>query len=102
MNIVISNIDASATNSALESLFASHGSVASAEIVLDVFTGAPRGFAYVQMPDETQARQAIQALNGTEWQGHVLAVEEAAEKKELKGSYKVGNGAVWAPRTRRR
>lgn len=94
MNIQISNLDAQATQQDLKELFAPFGTVQSAEIALDAFTDLPRGFGYVEMPEEEEARQAISQLHGSQFSGRVLIVQEAQPRLNQKGSYKVGNGAV--------
>ena len=94
MNIIISNLDAQCKNEDLRTLFSVYGDVQEAEIAIDAFTDRPRGFAYVEMPQEEQARAAIAALNGTELSGQVITVKEAEPREIRKGSYKVGNGAV--------
>jgi RNA recognition motif-containing protein len=93
MNIYIANLDNAIDNEKLTELFSAYGEVRSAEVVKDVFTGASRGFGYVQMDDEA-AKNAIAKLNQTVLNSLVITVEEAPAKKEQKGSYKVGNGAV--------
>lgn len=94
MNIYVSNLRSAIGNEELKGLFAAYGEVKSAEIVKDVFTGQSRGFGYVEMEEEEAAKNAIAALNKTEVQELVITVEEAQEKREQKGSYKVGNSAV--------
>ncbi|HVK98046.1 MAG TPA: hypothetical protein VM368_09515 [Flavisolibacter sp.] len=94
MNIQISNLDTELKNEDLKQLFAAHGEVASAEVAIDAFTDQSRGFGYVQMPEEQEGRAAITALNKTEVKGRIVSVQEAEQKEERKGSYKVGNGAV--------
>ncbi len=93
MNIYIANLDTAIDNEELKQLFSSFGEVKSAEVVKDVFTGASRGFGYVEMEDEA-AQKAIKELNQTVLHTLTLTVEEVPAKKEKKGSYKVGNGAV--------
>ncbi len=94
MNIHITNLDGSITEMQLKELFAGHGTVTSAEVATDVFTGAPRGFGFVEMEDEAAARQAIERLNNSELANKVISVREAQPREVHKGSYKVGNGAV--------
>jgi RNA recognition motif-containing protein len=93
MNIYIANLDNGIDNEGLSDLFASYGQVKSAQVVKDVFTGMSRGFGYVEMEEEP-ARAAIKELNQTVVNTLTITVEEAPEKKELKGSYKVGNSGV--------
>lgn len=94
MNIYVTNLDTTLTNADLRNLFAAHGEVASAAIAIDAFTDQSRGFGYVEMPQDEEARAAISALHHTEWHGRAISVQEAEQKAEHKGSYKVGNGAV--------
>ncbi|TCZ74077.1 RNA recognition motif domain-containing protein [Flaviaesturariibacter aridisoli] len=101
MRLVIYHLDAVVDQEALAAHFTSYGPVASAEIAQDAFTGLSRGFGYVELGD-AEGQRAIEALNGSTWHGHSIVVEEAPEVRVQKGSYKVGNGAVWTPRTRRR
>src|SRR5688500_8397655 len=91
MNIRISNLDQKVTTEQLENLFKPFGAVSAAEVVTDVFTGLPRGFAFVEMPDDTDAQNAISQLNQSELESRVLVVEAAKPKEEHKGSYPVGN-----------
>src|SRR4029079_5424788 len=93
MNIYVENLDSVIDNDKLREIFSFYGEVKSAEVVKDVFTGASRGFGYVEMEDEA-ARNAITELNQTVLNTLTITVKEAPPKKEHKGSYKVGNGAV--------
>jgi RNA recognition motif-containing protein len=94
MNIYICNLRSTIGNDEVKELFSPFGEVKSAEIVNDGFTGQSRGFAYVEMENEEEAKKAIEALNKTEVQELTITVEEAPLKKEHKGSYKVGNSSV--------
>lgn len=94
MNIIISNIDTRLSDEDLRNLFAAHGEVESAAIAMDAFTEQSRGFGYVDMPQEEQARAAIAALNQSELDGRVISVQQTEPQAVRKGSYKVGNGAV--------
>lgn len=92
MNIYVSNFDPKVTKEQLLSLFSQYGTVNSAEIVTDVFTGQSRCFAFVEMPDETEALTAIERLHQFELDHRTLNVEVAKPKEEHKGSYPIGNG----------
>ena len=61
----------------LSDLFAPHGSVASARIITDKFTGQSKGFGFVEMTTEDEAKAAIESLNGTQLGGRTLTVNEA-------------------------
>ena len=93
MNVYISNLENTIDDNKLKQIFASYGEVTSAEVVKDVFTGRSRGFGYVEMEDDA-AQSAIKELNQTVLNNLTITVKEAPAKKEQKGSYKVGNGAV--------
>lgn len=97
MNIYVANLENSIDNDQLKEVFSSYGEVLSAEVVKDVFTGASRGFGYVSMEKEA-AQKAIEALDQTELSALTITVKEAPEKKEQKGSYKVGSGSINAYR----
>ncbi len=94
MNIYISNLRSSIGNDELTKLFSPFGNVKSAEIINDGFTGQSRGFGYVEMENEEEAKKAIEALNNTEVGELIINVQEAPAKREQQGSYKVGNSSV--------
>jgi len=82
MNIYVGNIPHSTTSEALEALFAQYGAVNSVRIITDKFTGASRGFAFVEMASRDEATAAIEALNGTELEGRRLSVNEARPREQ--------------------
>jgi RNA recognition motif-containing protein len=94
MNIYVGNLSTEFKNEDLRNLFTSYGEVASAEIAIDGFTEQSRGFGYVEMPVEEEARAAIAALNQKEVNGAALKVQEAEPREARKGSYKVGSGGI--------
>jgi len=69
-------------DSDLEELFAAHGSVDSAQVIMDRDTGRSKGFGFVEMSSDQEARAAISALNGREVEGRNLTVNEARPKEE--------------------
>ena len=71
-NIFVGNLDFSATESSLRSLFEPYGNVERVNLVTDRDTGRSRGFAFVEMTDSAEADRAIAALNGTELDGRAL------------------------------
>lgn len=77
MNIYVGNISHSSTEEGLKQVFEQYGTVASVKIIKDKFTGSSRGFAFVEMPEEAEAKQAIAGLNGVEVDGRPLRVNEA-------------------------
>ena len=87
MNLYVSNLGEKATDDTLLAIFKPHGEVASAKIIKDHFTGYSRGFAFVEMPNDTEANEAISKINGADFDGQTLSVKEARPKTEHKGSY---------------
>jgi cold-inducible RNA-binding protein len=81
-NIFVGNLDFNVTEEAVRSLFERHGVVNSARIMTDRDTGRSRGFAFVEMENETEADQAIAALNGFTMDGRALNVNEARPKPD--------------------
>ena len=94
MNIYVAQFDLKWKDEDLKSLFDVHGDVQSAKIEMDAFTDKSRGFGFVEMPDDAQAKTAIAALDKTEVNGKKLTVQEAEPKELKRGSYKVGNGGI--------
>lgn len=81
MNIYVGNLSFNTNNSDLEALFASHGSVHSANVITDRETGRSRGFGFVEMDDDTEARRAIEELDGHQVDGRSLRVNEARPRR---------------------
>ena len=76
MNIYVGNLPYSTNGDELEQLFGKYGTVERASVITDRETGRPRGFGFVEMPDG-DARKAIEALDGYEFSGRKLTVNEA-------------------------
>jgi RNA recognition motif-containing protein len=76
--IYVGNLSFDTTEDSLRSLFSEHGTVESAKLVIDRDTGRPRGFGFVEMSN-ADASRAMQALNGKEFEGRALRVNEAQE-----------------------
>ena len=77
MNIYVANLPWSTTDDDLRSSFEAYGSVDSATIIKDRETGRSRGFGFVEMPDDGEAQAAIEGLNGQDFGGRPLTVNEA-------------------------
>ena len=77
MNIYVGNLPFDARESDLRTLFADYGALDSASVVTDRDTGRSRGFAFVEMADRTEATRAIEKLDGHDWNGRRLTVNEA-------------------------
>jgi len=77
MNIYVGNLSYDVTDETLQGTFESFGEVTSAKVIKDKYTGQSRGFAFVEMPGQTQAQTAIKSLDGKELQGKDMKVSEA-------------------------
>ena len=75
----------SVTDGQLQELFSAHGSVESAKVIADKFTGQSRGFGFVEMGSGSEAQAAISALNGTQYEGRSLVVNEAKPQTSRNG-----------------
>jgi RNA recognition motif-containing protein len=91
-NIFVGNLDFSATESSIRSLFEPYGAVDRVNLVTDRDTGRSRGFAFVEMADSAEADKAIAALNGSEVNGRALNVNEARPKTGGGGGGRPGGG----------
>ncbi len=81
-NIYVGNLDSTTTEGQLRELFCSFGTLASVTMVVDRDTGNPRGFAFVEMSDDSDADTAIKALNGSILNDRPLLVNEARPKQD--------------------
>ncbi len=80
--LYVGNLSYGVDSSALEQLFAAHGTVESAEIISDRETGRSKGFGFVQMASDEEAQAAIAAMNGQQHDGRALTVNEARPREE--------------------
>ena len=90
--LYVGGLPYSATQDELTELFAAHGTVTSANIISDKFTGQSRGFGFVEMSSEDEAKAAIEALNSTEFGGRTLTVNEARPQAPRTGGCGFGGG----------
>ncbi len=90
MNIYVSNLSYDSTSESLKELFEEHGQVTSANIITDKFTGGSRGFGFVEMPDDSEGKKAIEELHETEFEGKTLNVNVARQRTE-RNSGRPGN-----------
>ena len=90
--LYVGNLAYSIDDGSLQQLFASHGSVQSAQVIMDRDTGRSKGFGFVEMGSDAEAQAAIQALNGAEVEGRTLTVNEARPKTEGGGRGGYGGG----------
>ena len=90
--LYVGNLSYSVDSSELEKMFSAHGTVASAQIISDRETGRSKGFGFVEMNSDAEAQAAIAALNGQEYQGRTLTVNEARPREERPGGFGGGGG----------
>ena len=86
MNIYVSNLSFAVKDEDLRGFFAEYGEVSSAKVIMDKFTNRSRGFAFVEMPDQTAAQKAIQELDGATVDGRTIKVNEARPKEKKPSS----------------
>ena len=81
MNIYIGNLSYSVKESDLRQVIEDYGTVESAKLIIDRDTNRSKGFAFVEMPNEAEARNAIKELDGAEYQGRQMVLKEATPKR---------------------
>jgi cold-inducible RNA-binding protein len=91
-NIFVGNLDFAATDSSVRAMFEQYGSVDRVNLVTDRDTGRSRGFAFVEMANAEEADRAIAGLNGADFEGRALNVNEARPKGQSGGRVGRGNG----------
>ena len=82
VNIFVAKLSSTTTSEDLQALFSEHGSVSSAKVIMDRETGNSKCFGFVEMEDETEGFNAINALNETEFQGRKIVVKKARPREE--------------------
>ena len=99
MNIYVGNLPFEIDDTELERTFTPFGEVSSARVIQDRFSGRSRGFGFVEMADDTQAEAAILALNGKDFSGRPLTVNEAKPREDRGtgggGGGGGGGGSSW-------
>jgi RNA recognition motif-containing protein len=83
--LYVGNLTYAVTDSTLEQMFAAHGTVQSAQVIMDRDTGRSKGFGFVEMSSDQEAQAAIAALNGKEIEGRSLTVNEARPRPQGAG-----------------
>jgi RNA recognition motif-containing protein len=84
--LYVGNLTYGVTDSDLHNLFSPHGTVQSAQVIMDRDTGRSKGFGFVEMESGEQARAAIKAMNGQDNNGRALTVNEARPREDRGGS----------------
>jgi RNA recognition motif-containing protein len=97
LNIYIGNLPFTTTEADLNQLFSQFGNIAKVSLIADRETGRSRGFGFVEMPDDAQGKTAIEALNGKEFGGRYLTVNEARPRTERGGAAAATGAPAPAP-----
>ena len=79
--LYVGGLPFSTTDEQLEELFSSHGTIESAKVITDRYSGKSRGFGFVELSSNSEAESAINALNGTELGGRTITVNEARQRE---------------------
>ncbi len=90
--LYVGNLGYDVTDSDLSQLFGQHGTVGSATVITDKMTGRSKGFGFVEMSTDEEAAKAIAALNGQDYSGRALTVNEAKPRPEGGGRGRGGFG----------
>jgi RNA recognition motif-containing protein len=80
--LFVGNLSFKTTENQLQDLFAAHGNVIEVDLIMDKFSGRPRGFGFVTMETKEAADAAVQALNGKQFDGRAMTVNEARPREE--------------------
>ncbi len=96
--LFVGNLSYTVTENDLEDLFSQYGTVTEVNLMLDRASGRSRGFAFVTLETKEAADAATQALNGKNWEGRNLTVNEARPRVERPGRAAGGPGGQRAPR----
>jgi RNA recognition motif-containing protein len=86
MNIFIAKLSPKTTNESLNALFAEYGAVDTAKVVFDRDTGRSKCYGFVEMPNDQEANEAINDLDGVEFEGSTIVVKKARPKEERRDS----------------
>lgn len=92
MSIYVGNLSYKVTQEDVEAVFAEYGTVKRVQLPTDRETGRPRGFGFVEMETEAEEAAAIEALDGAEWMGRSLKVNQAKPRESRGGEYRGGRG----------
>ena len=90
--LYVGNLAYAVTDGDLEQMFGAHGTVTSAQVIMDRDTGRSKGFGFVEMGSDQEAQTAIAAMNGKEVDGRALTVNEARPKEGGRGGPGGGRG----------
>ncbi|MBV6646101.1 MAG: RNA-binding protein [Cyclobacteriaceae bacterium] len=92
MNIFVAKLGRNTTSDSLRELFEQYGEVSSAKVIMDRDTGNSKGFGFVEMDDDSEAQQSIDALNESQFEGSTIVVKKARPREDNGGGYNRGGG----------
>ncbi len=87
MNIYVGNLDFKVDENDLEGLFQEYGTTSSVKIITDKYSGKSKGFGFVTMEDQDEAKKAIEELNGATLENREIVVNEARPRKQYSNNY---------------
>ena len=91
MNIYVGSLQFKMSEAELKELFEEYGEVTSAKIIIDKYSGKSKGFGFVEMPNDDEAKKAIKELNGAEVQGRNIIVNESIERTDKRSNFRGGD-----------
>lgn len=92
MNIYVGNLSSNVSNEDLEEAFSKYGKINDVKVIKDMFSGVSKGFGFVEMPNDTEAKKAIEELNTSELNGKNIVVNEARPPREKRSGGRSGGG----------
>jgi RNA recognition motif-containing protein len=91
MNIYVGSLHFKMNEAELKEVFEEYGEVTSAKIIFDKYSGKSKGFGFVEMPNEAEAKKAIEELNGAEVRGRNIIVNESIERTDRRRDFRGDN-----------
>lgn len=92
MNIFVGSLPFKIEEGDLQTIFEEYGEVTSVRIITDKFSGRSKGFGFIDMPNDEEAKKAIENLNGAELEGRTIVVNQSEERKPREGGFNRGGG----------
>ncbi len=92
IKLFVGSLPFSTTDAQLRDLFAPFGTVNSATVITDKFSGRSRGFGFVEMSSDEESKAAMEKLNGSQMEGRNIVVNEARPAQEKTGGFRSGGG----------
>jgi len=92
MNIFVAKLDYDTQEADLRDAFEAFGEVTSVKIIMDKFTGRSKGYGFVEMANDDEGSEAINALNDSEMDGRTIVVKKSQPKESNRGGYNRGGG----------